>query len=581
MSVFKLSNIKIRDFIQSIENGKYQLPCFQRDFKWNPGKIKSLINSIQHEYPAGSLLFLSVDSEKPLIPYQEFKYVDKNKFTEKAEMLVLDGQQRMTSCYTIFTNTGYYSYYINFIELMNKTKSGEKDIDFETLIVHKRRNQNPGNEISNGLFPMAYLRDRDIMREQIKLYLFNNQSDPNKAEECTFLSFDFGKYVDPILDYEFPVVELPENSSMESVCKVFQTINTTGLKLSVFDICVAVFMPSGINLKANVNKSISKTDYAKRILQKDPTSALQVIALLANKAPNLNTLPNVLEAQDISDYWDDAIKGMENALMLFDSFGSGTKKNLAILPYAPLVTIVAAVLSRTKYSRMSVPKKAKTEQKIKAFFFTAALTSRYTEGTNAKINEDFKSLNLWISNDQIPAWVTHGVDWNTPKIVENNKNGAFGKAVLCMLNSGNLTDFYTNDKVGIGEHIDSCDLHHIFPKAQYESQYDDKIINSVFNFTWLTKETNNYIKDKNTNKYLADIMSDSGKSEDQLKALLSGHIVSDEIYEAMKKEDYITFINKRADKIKSLFENAGVTFRDVDADDLEVEDDSDDEESEE
>ena len=83
MAEITVSKTKIRDFIQSIESGKYQLPCFQRDFKWNPSKIKSLLNSIQHEYPAGSLLFLKVNSDNPLIPCQGFKYTNSDDFTEK------------------------------------------------------------------------------------------------------------------------------------------------------------------------------------------------------------------------------------------------------------------------------------------------------------------------------------------------------------------------------------------------------------------------------------------------------------------------------------------------------------------
>jgi len=579
MSEFGLYNVKIRDFIHSIENGKYQLPCFQRDFKWNPAKIKSLINSIQHEYPAGSLLFLKVKGKDSIIPYTPFKYTHSEKVTEDPERLVLDGQQRMTSCYSVFTNEGYYSYYIDFISLMKKYNDGERDFDFETIIVHKRHNSTPMVELANGLFPMAYLIDRNTMRNQIRIYVSGIQSDSEKADIVEFLNYSFGDIVDSILDYEFPIVELPENSSMEAVCKVFQTINTTGLKLSVFDICVAVFMPKGVNLKEKVKKSSERYSYAKMILNRDATSALQVVALLANKAPNTNTLASLLEARDISDYWDDAIDGIEQTLIMFDSFGAGTKKNLSLLPYSPMVPIVAAVLSRTKYATMDVPSKAKVEKKIKTYFYTAALSTRYTEGTNAKINDDFKNLNQWISSDVVPSMISHGVDWNTAKIVENNKNGAFGKAVLCMLNSLSPRDFYSDKLVGVGDNIESCDLHHIFPKATYEDAYT-KIIDSVFNFTWLLKETNVYIKDKTTIDYLADIIQDTGESESQLKMILLSHKITDKIYIFMKNEKFEDFIDARAEEFKTLFSNIGVEFRDVDQDEVEVEeDDSEDEDN--
>ena len=209
MSEFGHSDVKIRDIITSISSGKYQLPCFQRDFKWNPAKIKSLINSIQHEYPAGSLLFLRVDKDNPLIPVKEFKYADPSKFTDKPQILVLDGQQRMTSCYSVFTNAGYYTFYINVIELMKEYERGERDFDFETLIIHKRHNSYPIAELANGLFPISFLVDRTTMRNQIKIYVEGIKNDPEKEDICNFLLYSFGDIVDSILDYEFPIVEKP------------------------------------------------------------------------------------------------------------------------------------------------------------------------------------------------------------------------------------------------------------------------------------------------------------------------------------------------------------------------------------
>lgn len=582
MSEFGHSDVKIRDFIAAISSGRYQLPCFQRAFKWNPAKIKSLLNSIQHEYPAGSLLFLKMNKDNPLIPYQGFRFANESEFTEKPEILVLDGQQRMTSCYCAFTNKGYYTYYINYVALMEDYLNGITDFDFESIIVHKRHNSAPFTELVNGLFPVSFLIDRNTMRNQIKIYvngIRNNNLSKEDIDICEFLTYSFGDIVDSILDYEFPVVELPENSSIESVCKVFQTINTTGLRLSVFDICVAVFTPKNINLKDMVKNSIEKHAYVKMLIDKDATIVLQVIALLANKLPNSSTLAKTLAADDITDYWDDAIEGIEQTLILFDSFGAETKRNLMLLPYTPMVTVIAAVISRTKYKSMDVPAKAKAEQKIKTYFYTVALSNRYLEGTNSKINEDFKGVKQWISSDEIPAMILHGVDWNTEKIVENNKNGAFGKAVLCMLNNNRLRDFYVNKPVGIGENMDSCELHHIFPKAQYEKKYNKELINSVFNYTWLLKETNNYIQDKKTNEYLDKIVTDVNLSENQLRDILSCHYINENLYNAMYSEKYIEFIDGRAELFKQLFKNVGVRFKEVAHDELEVEIEEDEEDS--
>lgn len=588
MSNFQQDKIKIRDFIHKIECGKYQLPCFQRDFKWNPPKIKSLLNSVQHFYPAGSLLFLNVDRDNPLIPYQPFKYANQEQLIEKPEALVLDGQQRMTSCFSVFKNLGYYTYYIDFIKLMEdynqKYKDGMNDInselftdfDFENYIVHKRHSSTPMAELANGLFPMTFLIDRNTMRNQIKTYISGVESDPGKKVICDFLNYDFEGIVDTVLDYEFPVVKLPDNSSMQAVCKVFQTINTSGLRLSVFDICVAVFMPKNVNLKKMVEEASDSHDYSKLLLKKDATPALQVIALLANKTPNSNTLASVLEADDIIYSWDDAIDGIEQAMEMFDGFGAGTKKSLSLLPYSPMVTIIAAVLAKIKYSTLNFSVKAKIENKIKKYFYTVSLALRYTEGTNKKMYDDFKNIMKWINEDTVPLMISNGVNWNTDKIVDNNKSGAFGKAILSLLNSKKPTDFYRNQSVGVGESIESCDLHHIFPKATYENKYKEKI-NSVFNFTWLKRDTNQYIQDDTTTEYINKIITEIPINEDELKSILDSHIINSDLYELLKKEDYMAFITKRAECFKKMLKDIGVNFIDVAQDDIEVDNEEEEE----
>lgn len=127
--------------------------------------------------------------------------------------------------------------------------------------------------------------------------------------------------------------------------------------------------------------------------------------------------------------------------------------------------------------------------------------------------------------------------------------------------------------------MDSCELHHIFPKAQYEKKYNKELINSVFNYTWLLKETNNYIQDKKTNEYLDKIVTDVNLSENQLRDILSCHYINENLYNAMYSEKYIEFIDGRAELFKQLFKNVGVRFKEVAHDELEVEIEEDEEDS--
>ena len=62
------------DLLEDIDEGKIQLPQFQRDFKWGQNKVKKLLNSIQAGYPAGSLLFLEIDPNDSKLSYRPFYF---------------------------------------------------------------------------------------------------------------------------------------------------------------------------------------------------------------------------------------------------------------------------------------------------------------------------------------------------------------------------------------------------------------------------------------------------------------------------------------------------------------------------
>ena len=537
MGNFTPTKWKLKDLLSDIDCGKLRLPSFQRDYKWTAPKVKKLLDSIQCDHPAGTLLFLAVDYNNPLIPDKSFENTTEAKQNANVEYLVLDGQQRLTSCYCAFYNLGNKSYFLDYKKLMEYDKGNVvEELEFEELIVDKRHMDFPDQMLDKGLMPLSYIKDAKAMRELLKPYKDSIRKNEEKEDVYDFLDGRLGDYVDTIFEYEFPVVILPKEMTLDAVCKVFQTINSTGLKLSAFDICVAKFMRQSIDLKSMVDDA-KRNSYAKIVLDDDETLVLQAIALLSGKTPKRNKLADNLDGNDILSYWDRVINGISMTMQLLDDFGAGTRKNLSLLPYKPMIPLIAAVLVDRNYDNLRVDARAKIEQKIKEFFYYSAITSRYSEGTDNKLKEDYYYVLKWLVSEQVPAMVSQGILWNTSKYIGSTKKSAFGKAVLCLINSQNPRDFYENKNVGVGENTVSSQIHHIFPEAEYKLRVGESI-NSVFNYTFLTNEANNFISDKATDNYLNEIISMRQISTTTLKEILSKHIIDEECYDYMKQERY-------------------------------------------
>lgn len=449
-----------------------------------------------------------------------------------------------------------------------------EELEFEELIVDKRHMDFPDQMLDKGLMPLSYIKDAKAMRELLKPYKDSIRKNEEKEDVYDFLDGRLGDYVDTIFEYEFPVVILPKEMTLDAVCKVFQTLNSTGLKLSAFDICVAKFMRQSIDLKSMVDDA-KRNSYAKIVLDDDETLVLQAIALLSGKTPKRNKLADNLDGNDILSYWDRVINGISMTMQLLDDFGAGTRKNLSLLPYKPMIPLIAAVLVDRNYDNLRVDARAKIEQKIKEFFYYSAITSRYSEGTDNKLKEDYYYVLKWLVSEQVPAMVSQGILWNTSKYIGSTKKSAFGKAVLCLINSQNPRDFYENKNVGVGENTVSSQIHHIFPEAEYKLRVGESI-NSVFNYTFLTNEANNFISDKATDNYLNEIISMRQISTTTLKEILSKHIIDEECYDYMKQERYEEFLKQRAECVRKKLIQIGIKIQNVAKEQIDEEIDDED-----
>ena len=72
-------DLNLSDVIDSIYDGEYQLPEFQRDYVWKDSNIKSLFESVLSSHPIGTILVLEIEKEDPLIAWINFAEIIPNE----------------------------------------------------------------------------------------------------------------------------------------------------------------------------------------------------------------------------------------------------------------------------------------------------------------------------------------------------------------------------------------------------------------------------------------------------------------------------------------------------------------------
>lgn len=116
MSILKDDSITIYEAMQNIQNGKYVMPAFQRQYVWSMEQIEKLWDSILLDYPIATFLFWHVDDDNVTWDTYFCTFLEKVTFDSRkqsdspnyelssinvktTDTAVLDGQQRLTSLF--------------------------------------------------------------------------------------------------------------------------------------------------------------------------------------------------------------------------------------------------------------------------------------------------------------------------------------------------------------------------------------------------------------------------------------------------------------------------------------------------
>jgi hypothetical protein len=234
MSLFEDTNPRaLKDLLAEVNSRTMVLPDFQRDFVWEPGATQELIVSIANNYPAGSIL--RVRDAKRVFAAREFEGAP-SLAGQKHTFLVLDGQQRLTSLYQAFYGVGEHRYYLD----LRKLLAGG---DFEEAIFHVRANtkwvrahEKFDLQAKELALPLSVLKGGAGGFLQWLLQVTNPMATDERTQMLDALTKINDQWIKTIDDYHFPVVTLSDKTEPDALCTIFETLNRTGVKLSVFEL---------------------------------------------------------------------------------------------------------------------------------------------------------------------------------------------------------------------------------------------------------------------------------------------------------------------------------------------------------
>ena len=557
--MFETNPIDLKDLLDDVEEGKIQLPDFQRGWVWDDERIKSLLVSISRQFPVGAIMTLSADGE---VQFQKrpIEGVALNG-NQRLERYLLDGQQRLTSLYQALRFNGPVDtrdsrgkrfkrwYYID----MQKSLDFFTDPEDAFISVPENRVErtNFGRDIAldlstqdrefqNHMMPTERLMDSTSWGFEYAQY-WSQQANPHPRGNAFQFFMEFQKVIlENFTRYKLPVINLDKDTSKEGVCTVFEKVNTGGVVLTVFELLTASLAADGFSLRDDWDARRNRLRSQFGVLQDVNSSAfLQAIALMATQerrrqaissqqAPGIGCKRADILNLTLVEYrkWADKVeKGFEDAAKFLHSQFVFSEYNI---PYSPQLVPLAALYVELGPELESANAKARLER----WYWSGVFGEMYGSAVETQYARDLVEVADYIRNGNEPSLVREASFAPSRLLSLRTRQSAAYKGLYALQMKSAAADWRTGKPLTLADwHNENIDIHHIFPKAWCQRNASPKIperlFNSIINKTPIDAKTNQIIGGNAPSRYLGRLKGENS----ELNQVLESHWLNPELLE--------------------------------------------------
>jgi hypothetical protein len=582
-TLFRAVPFSVRQLVDNIKRGDVALPDIQRPFVWQNRKVRDLFDSMVKGFPVGYLLFWATGSDNGV------RQIGTDAKDEKvARWLIVDGQQRLTSLYSVLTGTSVVRE--DYSESRIRIAFRPHDCTFE--VADAAIEQDP--EFLADITPLF-----DDYKSTVRGYLTRLEAARGELDqvERDRLDDQFDRVRD-VGAYPFQVIELDAAMDEEQVADVFVRINSEGVPLNQADFILtlmSVFRDKARRqledfARAAKKPTISQASPFNWYLQPQPDQLLRVAIAVAFRRAVLKHAYTMLRGKSLENgqfsaeqretqfdrlqaaqdhvlnlvNWHEFLQCIERAGFRSSKMLAGTN--------SVLFTYALWLIGRTEFG---VPLDQLREV-IARWFFMAHTTARYSGSFETTFEADMGRLSGLAAGDAAGFVATldriindrlTGDYWaiNLPnELATSASKSPALMAYLAALNIHDADVLLSTTKVR--SRLDPAislkkgiERHHIFPKNYLKQRgiTDLKRINQIANFAMVEWSDNIKISDMPPGEYWPQQVQAKAFDPQRLVTQKNLHALP----EGWESLDYDTFLQARrklmAEVVRRAFELLG------------------------
>jgi len=569
METFDSTKKSLFEILKDAGSGKIQLPDFQRGWIWDDDRIKGLLASVAKSFPIGAIMLLETGNESIKFKCKPIEGVEDID-NAKPEMLILDGQQRLTSLYQsiisdkVVKTKNVKGYEIKRWYYIDMEKALAPDSDLEEAIFSINENkivtENIGRDVVLDLsteekefeklmFPINMVGKSSSWRMKFSEYWWDKDKEKikfwDKFEQNIITTFN---------RYYLPVIVMKKGNPKEAVCQVFEKVNTGGVPLTVFELLTASFASDEFDLKAAWEEIKTKFKPFKILENTRNTDIIQAITLYSTykqKIDNSGSDKAVSAKRKemlnltLSEYKkcrDDIVNGfIKSSKILVENHIFSARD----LPYSTQLVPMSAIVAKLGNKIDSIGCK----NKLMRWFWCGVFGELYGSANETRYALDIVQVTDWIEGDaQEPKTIYDANFVHSRLHTLRTRNSAAYKGVYALLMDDNTKDWLTSTKIDLSTYFsESIDIHHIFPVSWcVKNNIPGNDFDCIVNKTPLSGRTNRIVSSDAPSKYLDRLKKHAGVPDSDFHDILKSHVVNPDF---MYQDDFYKFFNDRKEQI--------------------------------
>lgn len=567
-TLFKKVDYTLSGLLHYIDNGDIGLPDIQRPFVWKPVKVRDLFDSMYRGFPVGYLLFWQNPGGNGVRPIG----VDSKAHSAPA-LLIVDGQQRLTSLYSVFRGKPVVddNYRERRIEIAFRPRDGKfgvgdaairKDPEFipdiSTLWASGKTSWSLVNDFLNRLGTSRSLSEDE--KERISANLDR--------------LFDIQKY-------PFTALEIASAVDEEEVADIFVRINSEGVELNQADFILTLLSVFGEDIRVRfeqfcrlcrtVPKPGGGPSPFNRFIEPSPDQMLRVAIAHGFSRARLRGVYQILRGKDpVTERFEPKLREAQFEVLresqaqaldlghwhafLNALVGAGYRSSEMVSSQNSLLFAYAFyVIGRTRHQ---IPHHV-LDKATGRWFYAVTLTGRYTSSPETGMEVDLNLIKALPDGESFVAALSRIMaETLTPDFwtitLPNQLAYSTGRspwlyAYYAALNVLHAPVLFSHKTVpdlfdpALAAPKKALERHHLFPRARLESQGigEMTLINQIANFALLEWPDNVGISGASPADYLPTMRERF--SENEWREMCRLHALPD----GWERMDYQDFLTKR------------------------------------